>query len=161
LLLLALVIAARAEGEWKTVDLGFVLSVPPDWEQVKERGIDSYVGRLKSKDAELTFDEAGSFMYSAGEARLAVANLKRKARNPKLLKVGEEIWIVDGRVADFSIRKPDFAYGVPPFTNVATLFVPYKGSGGSLSIAIFYRSKDGELTARRILQSVVWKKAPK
>ena len=44
-------------SEKKIIDTGaFEIEVPADWEYKKERGIDSFVGRIKSKEVDLSFD---------------------------------------------------------------------------------------------------------
>ena len=44
-------------NEKKIIDTGgFEIEVPANWKYKKERGIDSFVGRIKSKEVDLSFD---------------------------------------------------------------------------------------------------------
>src|SRR5689334_2737061 len=98
--ILALVVPlARAEDGWKTVDEGFRMTVPVSWEKQKVQPIDSNCGTYKADTADLEFDEVYHLGYTAERSKALIDELKKKEANPKLLKPGEEIWHVGGRIA--------------------------------------------------------------
>jgi hypothetical protein len=161
-ILLSVVLAvcsAQAADRWKTVEDGFRLTIPWDWQKKKVQGIDSHVGEYRGKTAYLEFDEVFGLGYTNERAQKVIADLKSKEADPKLLSAGEEVWHVDGRIARFSIGAADpTVYGNREFKNVATLFVPYEGEGGYLHVLIFYESEKDVAVTRRILRSFEWKK---
>lgn len=109
---------------------------------MKPRPFDSNAGSYKGQRADLEFDEVFGLGYTAKKAEQKLQELERKRSNPKLLRKGEEIWRVDGRLADFWNDKVDpKVYGQRRFTNVATLFIPYRGEDGYLHIYILYQSE--------------------
>jgi hypothetical protein len=150
-----------AEKGWKTVDEGFLMTIPVNWQKENARPIDSNAGIYKADTADLEFDEVFRLGYTEQKSRTQIDNLKKKEANPKLLEPGEEIWHVDGRIAHFWNGKFDPAvYGQRRFSNVAHLHVPYAGQPGYLSIDILYKGQKDLSTVRRVLKSVQWNKAP-
>lgn len=52
-----LLISCKQSNEWKTIEIGnYLFNFPPDFELVKENGIDSYVGKIKGDSIEFSFD---------------------------------------------------------------------------------------------------------
>ncbi len=148
----------HAEERWKVIDEGFKLKVPIDWKKQKLQPIDSNAGAYKSARADLEFDELFGLGYTTNKSQSAINELRKKEANPKLLKPGEEVWRVQGRLASFRCGKVDpKVYGHRRFTNVAGLFIPYEGKAGYLSIDVLYKSEQDLPTVRRVLQSVDWK----
>ena len=75
----------------------------------------------------------------------------------KLLKAGEVVWHVDGRIALFSASKVDQkTFGNREYSNVASLSVPYDGQAGYLSVHVFYADDDYLETVSEILRSFTW-----
>src|SRR5436853_2202696 len=113
-----------SEDRWKTVDEGFRMTMPSGWRRQKAQPIDSNCGIYRAERVDLEFDEVFGLGYTAEKARAAIEDLKKKETNPQLLKPGEEIWYVDGRIARFWIGKADKKeYGERRFSNVAQLHV--------------------------------------
>jgi len=157
-MLLLVATVAYGGDTWKSVDEGFRMMVPETWQKLNVRGIDSHVGAYKSETTDLEFDEVFGLGYTAERAQAAIEEYKKKEANPKLLKPGEEIWHVGGRIARFSSGTADpKVYGKRRFSNVAELHVPYAGKPGYLSIYILYKCEKDLPTARRVLQSLEWK----
>jgi|SRR5690606_9736023 len=47
----------KSEGQWKTIEVGdYLFDFPSDFELVTEKGIDSYVGKIKGDSIEFGFD---------------------------------------------------------------------------------------------------------
>ena len=160
-LFLLLACFAYAEDGWKTVDEGFRMTIPVTWEKQKVQCTDSNCGTYKAPTADLNFDEDGRY-YQPAWAQAEIDELKKQEANPKLLKPGEEIWRVDGRVCRFSTSKIDPAKNVGRrFSNAAILSVPYPGLDSHLTLYINYKSDDDLPTVRRILKSVGWAKTAK
>jgi len=158
LVMLAMTLSALGADEWKEVDEHFLLTIPSNWKRDKGQPIDSNAGGYKGQNTELEFDEVGGFMYPKGKSESAIADLKKKEADPSLLKSGEEIWRVAGRLADFTNGRVDpELYGKRRFTNVAGLFIPYKNGEGYLSIWILYRSDKDLPVVKRVLRRVRWK----
>jgi hypothetical protein len=137
------------------------MAVPADWEKVDVQGIDSHVGAYHGETADLEFDDVGVFFGPSPtkESKKAIKEFRRKEAHPKLLKPGEEIWHVDGRIALFWSGKADpNENGVRRFSNVAWLDIPYSDSRGYLYISIFYRSEEELPMVRRVLKSLEWPK---
>jgi len=148
-----------AETKWSRIDEGFQFLIPPDWKQEKVQGIDSHVGRFCGDNAYLEFDEVFGLGYSKTKTREVIEDLKKKERDAKLLCSGEEVWYVDGRIACFTFSKVDpKVFGRRGYSNVASLFVPYEGEDGYLSVHLFYASEDYLPTARRLLKTFTWPK---
>jgi hypothetical protein len=149
----------EAQERWKTVDEGFFITMPRDWKKQKVQPIDSNCGTYKTRNADLEFDEVFGLGYTTKKANTAVEALRKKEADPKLLKPGEEVWHLDGRIADFSNGRVDSAiYGQRRFTNVAGLHIPYENEPGYLHIFILYRGEEDLSVVRRVLQSIKWKK---
>ena len=156
---LLVVSLAHAKDGWKTVDEGFRMTVPVSWQKQKVQPFDSNCGTYRAATADLEFDEVFGLGYTVEKGQALIDDLKKKETNPKLLKPGEEIWHVDGRIARFWAGKVDpKVYGKQRFSNVADLHVPYAGEPGYLSIYILYKSDKDLPTVRRVLQSLEWKK---
>jgi len=152
---------AHGAESWKSVDEGFHMLVPTNWQRLDVRGIDSHVGAYKSETTDLEFDEVFGLGYTTNKSQAAIDKYKKKEANPKLLEEGEEIWHVDGRIARFWSGKVDpKVYGNRRFSNVAELHVPYAGEPGYLSIFILYKSEKDLPAARRVLQSLKWRPRP-
>ncbi len=159
LLLIASIV--HGENSWKMVDEGFCMTIPQGWNKQKVQPIDSNCGTYKAETADLEFDEVFGFGYTAEKAQAQIDELKKEQVDSKLLKAGEEVWHIDGRIARFWIGKVDpKVYGKRRFSNVAELFVPYAGQAGYLSIFILYKGDKDLPTVRRVLQSIKWKKIP-
>ena len=159
IVLLLITSFAYAEDGWKTVDEGFCVTMPVSWQKQKVQPIDSNCGTYKAKTSDLEFDEVFGLGYTAEKAQSLIDELKKKEANPKLLKAGEEVWHVDGRIAHFWAGKLDpKEYGKRRFSNVASLHVPYAGEPGYLSIYIIYKSGEDLPTVKRVLRSIEWKK---
>ena len=149
---------AAAGDPWKPVDDGFHFRIPKDWVKKNVRGIDSHVGEYRGKTAYLEFDEVGGLGYTNERAQTFADKLKEREANAKLLSSGEEIWHVNGRIADFSAGKVDpKIYGDREYPNVACLFVPYVGQAGYLQVLIFYKDDSDLPVVRGILKSIRWK----
>jgi hypothetical protein len=158
-LLLFVSLVARAEDAWKTNNEGFHFATPVTWEKQDVQGIDSHVGAYKGPTADLEFDEVFGLDYTKEKARTMIDELKKKEADTKLLRTGEEVWHVDGRICSFRSGESDpNVYGKRRFTNVASLFVPYAEGDGYLSVLVFYQSNADLPTVRRVLQSIEWKK---
>jgi len=155
-------VSATADPRWLKVDEGFHFLIPSDWKNMDARGIDSHVGRYEGPRAYLVFDELFGLGYTVERSREAVTDLLKKEADGRLLKAGEEVWRVDGRIAHFTFSKVDAStYGNREHQNVATLFVPYDGQAGYLSVQLFYADEDYLPTVRLILRSLTWpKKGP-
>jgi len=154
----AAALPSPAKEGWRTVDVGFRMTIPSNWQKEKVQGIDSNVGTYTADTATLEFDEV-YMSYTAEKAQAVIAELKKKEADSKLLKPGEDIWHIDGRIADFMIGEVDPKQnGERRFSNVAELFVPYPGQSGYLSISIYYQSEQDLPTVRRVLRSIEWKK---
>lgn len=151
-----------AEQPWRKIDEGFQFLVPPDWAQSKVQGIDSHVGVYRGTSAYLEFDEVFGLGYTNEKGEKVIDDLKRKEADTKLLKPGEEVWHVDGRIARFTFSKVDpKVFGQREYSNVASLFIPYDGRAGYLSVHLFYAGEDYLPTVRRILKSFTWpRKSP-
>ena len=151
----------EAQERCKTVDEGFRITIPQDWARQDLHPIDSNAGSYVGETADLEFDEAFFLGGRPKRSNGAVKTLKKKERNPKLLKPGEEVWHVDGRIAHFYNGKVDpEIYGQRRFTNVASLYIPYEGTSGYLSVFILYQSAADLPIVRRALKSIEWKKSP-
>jgi hypothetical protein len=147
------------EERWKKVDEGFSFTIPVDWRKEKVKCYDSNCGTYKGKTAEFDFDEVFDLGYTVAKAQSSIDGLKQKEVDPKLLKPGEEVWHVDGRIAHFTAGNLDpEKYGKRRFSHVATLHVPYAGRPAYLFIYIIYKSEKDLVTVRRVLQSIEWKK---
>lgn len=161
-LILSLLIATTslgAEKTWAKVDEGFQFLLPPDWKQKKVQGIDSHVGNYQGTSAYLEFDEVFGLGYTKERAQEVIDDLKKKEADAKLLKPGEEVWHVDGRIARFTFSMVDpRVFGQREYPNVASLFIPYDGQAGYLSVDLFYASEDYLPIVRRILKSFTWPK---
>ena len=154
-----LAVAARSEDRWKTIDEGFLITVPWSWHKGNGRAIDSNAATYRGKTGEMDFDEVYGLGYTIDECRARIEKLKQKEANPKIRETGEEIWHVDGRIADFSCGAVDpKVFGVRPFKRVAQLHVPYEGEAAFLYVAIFYDAESDLATARQILRSITWKR---
>ena len=141
---------------WRTVDVGFRMTIPSNWQKEKVYPIDSNCGTYTSDKTCLDFDEV-HIGYTAERAQAAIDKLKKKEADKTLLNIDEEIWRVRGRIADFRLRKTDASPNGPqPFSNIATLVVPYSDKPGYLSIRIQFKSEDDLPTVRRVLKSVEW-----
>jgi len=153
-----LTLIAHAEEQWKVIDEGFLLTVPLDWQKQPVQPIDSNAGIYKSERTDLEFDEYFEFGGSTKHSQKAIDDLKKKEANPNLLKPNEEVWHVRGRLADFWNGNVDpKIYGQRRFSNVASLFIPYKGHKGQaayLNSYILYKSEEDLPTVRRVLESV-------
>lgn len=147
----SIVALVRAEESWKTIKDGFEFKLPADWRKIETRGIDSHVGEYRGATAFLTFDEVYGLGYTVEKSTEFIEKLKSKERDSSLLKSGEEIWRVDGRIASFTIGKREFQ-------NVATLTLSYEGLPSYLSIQVFFASDDDAPIARKILRSLTWPK---
>ncbi|MDR3457073.1 MAG: hypothetical protein P4N60_06475 [Verrucomicrobiae bacterium] len=159
IVLLLVVSLAYAEDKWKTVDEGFRVTMPASWQKQKVQPFDSNCGTYKAKTADLEFDEVFGLGYTAENSQSLIDELKKKETNPKLLRAGEEVWHINGRIARFVAGKLDpKVYGKRRFSNVAELYVPYASEPGYLSIYIIYKSDEDLPTVRRVLQSIEWKK---
>jgi hypothetical protein len=149
---------SQAKDGWRTVDVGFRMTIPSNWKKEKVYPIDSNCGTYRADTACLDFDEV-YIGYTIEKSQTAVATLKAKEADPKLLNLGEEIWHVDGRIADFSVGRTDpQQYGQGRLPNVAELFVPYPSQAGYLSIQIFFQSEPDLPAVRRVLHSIGWKR---
>jgi hypothetical protein len=158
ILLLLVVLVAQGDDGWTTVNEGFSMSVPKNWKRQKVQPIDSNCGTYRANTADLEFDEVYGLGYTKEKSQSAIEKLKQKEADPKLLKPGEEVWHVDGRIAHFISEKVDpQQYGKRRFSNVASLHVPYDGQPGYLEIYIFYKTDKDLPTVRKVLQSVKWK----
>jgi hypothetical protein len=155
--LLRVAVAPRSKDGWRTVDEGFRMTIPPDWEKQKVWPFDSNCGSYQGDTADLDFDEV-AMMYPAKDAEAAVKQMEEKESNPKLLGVGEEIWHLNGRIAGFFKVDPN-VYSHPRFSNVVKLVVPYKSPPGYLSVTVFYKNEEDLPSVRRVLRSIEWKAA--
>ncbi|MBL9157341.1 MAG: hypothetical protein JNJ70_07710 [Verrucomicrobiales bacterium] len=136
-----------ADG-WRQVDEGgFRFDVPANWEKKEVQGIDSLVGHYEGPDGRLEFDGFG--YYSAFHSRNAIAAMKAKETNPKLLEPGEEIWRIDGHLASFRSSPRE-----------ASIYIYNDEDRWTLSMRITFAIEDFLPTARRILSSVKIKQKP-
>jgi hypothetical protein len=159
ILFLIAISLVQAEDGWKTVDEGFRMTIPVSWQKQKVQPIDSNCGTYKAATADLEFDEVFGLGHTAERSQASIEELQKKEADPKLLKPGEEVWHVGGRIARFWSGEVDKkVYGERRFSNVASLHVPYAGEPGYLSIFILYESDKDLPTVRRVLQSLEWKK---
>ncbi len=149
----------EVEEPWVKVDEGLQFLVPPDWKKQKSQGIDSHVGRYSGPSAYLDFDEVFLLGYTVEQSQKKIDDLKKQEADPKLLKAGEEVWRVNGQIAGFTVAKVDpKIFGEREYPNVASLFVPYAGKPGYLSVHLFYANEKNLPTVRRMLQSFTWPK---
>jgi len=152
-------VAPTGDGRWLRVDEGFQFLIPSDWKDKEARGIDSHVGCYAGPRAYLEFDELFGLGYTVERSQKAVEDLRVKEANPKLLKAGEVVWHLDGRIALFTSAKVDQKiFGNREYPNVASLFVPYEGKPGYLSVHLFYADDDYFETVSQILRSFTWPK---
>jgi hypothetical protein len=151
---------AHGEDGWKTLDEGFRMTVPTDWQKEYKHGIDSHVGAYQGQTAGLEFDEvSGIAGYTAKESKAAIKEYKKKESHPKFLKPGEEIWHVDGRIALFwSGRADPNERRADSFSYVAWLSIPYDGVSEHLYICVSCKSREELPTARRVLKSLQWQR---
>ena len=155
-----------AAEKWKTIDLGFRISVPSEWQEEKLQGVDSHVGRINGVGAYLEFDENFGMFQRFEERRKElvqerISEMKRQAWYPSFLMKGKEIWHVDGRIARFTFSTVDpKKFGTRPYRNVATISVPYDDPPryGGLQVLVFYENEDFLPTIRQILRSLKWPK---
>lgn len=151
--------AAGGQEAWKIVDEGFHMTVPSSWKRQRGRPAELKSGVYKSKTAEMKFDEFQDLGQTVAQTQARVNALKKKAANPKLMKPGEEIWRIDGRIALFWIGRADPAqHGKLRFANVASLYVPCVEQAAYLSIRVIYRDEADLPTVRRALESIEWEK---
>ncbi len=152
-------VSPTADSRWLKVDEGFQFLIPSDWKDKEARGIDSHVGDYVGPRAYLEFDEVFGLGYTVERSQNAVENLKKKEADASLLKPGEVVWHVDGHIALFTSSKVDpKTFGNREYPNVASLFVPYEGEPGYLSVHLFYADYDYLRTASQILRSFTWPK---
>lgn len=152
-------VAPTADRGWLKVDEGFQFLIPSDWKDREARGIDSHVGHYAGPRAYLEFDELLGLGRTKEETQKVVAELMKKETDPKLLRAGEVVWRLDGQIALFTSAKVDVkVFGNREFPNVASLFVPYEGQAGYLSVHLFYADDDYLATATQILRSFTWPK---
>lgn len=152
-------VAPTADSGWLKVDEGFQFLIPADWKDKEARGIDSHVGRYSGPRAYLEFDELFGLGYTVERSQKAITELKEKEADPKRLKPGEVVWHVDGHMALFTASKVDpKVFGNREYSNVASLFVPYDGQPGYLSVHLFYADDDYLQTVSQILRSFTWPK---
>lgn len=152
-------ITPTSDSRWLKVDEGFQFLIPSDWKDKEARGIDSHVGQYGGPRAYLEFDELFGLGHTVEQSQEAIDDLSKKEADPRLLKAGEEVWHVDGRIARFTFSKVDpKVFGKREHANVASLFVPYGSQPGYLSVYLFYSDEDYLQTARQILQSFTWPK---
>ena len=150
-------ISPTSDSRWLKVDEGFQFLIPSDWKDKEARGIDSHVGRYAGPRAHLEFDELFGLGYTVEKSQKVADDLSKKEANPKLLNAGEEVWRLDGRIAHFTFSKVDpKTFGNREHPNVASLFVPYVGKAGYLSVHLFYADEDYLPTVREILRSITW-----
>jgi hypothetical protein len=155
-------VAPTGDSRWLKVDEGFQFLMPADWKDKEARGIDSHVGRYAGPRAYLEFDELFGLGHTVERSQKVIDDLKRKEADPKLLKAGEVVWHVDGRIALFTSSKVDQkTFGNREYPNVASLYVPYEGQPGYLSVHVFYADDEYFETVSQILRSFRWpKKGP-
>lgn len=155
-------VSPTSDSQWLRVNEGFEFLIPSDWKDQEARGIDSHVGKYGGRSAYLEFDELFGLGYTVEKSQKAADDLAKKEANPKLLQPGEEVWRLDGRIALFSSAKVDpKVFGDREHGNVASLFVPYGGKAGYLSVHLFYADENYLPTARKVLHSFTWpKKSP-
>ncbi|TKC09686.1 hypothetical protein [Pedobacter frigoris] len=88
--ILALLLISCSPKETKLLDFGdFTIEVPNHWQQVKLRGIDSYVGRIKINDHESAEFDLGAYSNNLdGDDQtyeyLTIDNKKAKIVRPKI-----------------------------------------------------------------------------
>jgi hypothetical protein len=150
--------STSSDGQWKTVNEGFEMSVPSNWRKVNVQGIDSHVATYRARTVQLEFDEVFGLGYTLEKSQLEIEDLKKKEADPRLLKPGEEVWHVGGKTALFLVGKVNPEDDERHFVNDAELFVPYSGLPGYLAIYVYYKSDRDVPTVRRVLQSLDWKK---
>lgn len=151
--------APDVESQWQTIDEGFKFKIPPDWKKEDVQGIDSHVGKYRGPTAYLEFDEIHGLGLSVAETNLRIAEFRAKEADRTRLEPGEEIWHVNGRIAQFVKERADRkVYGVREYDNVARLSVPYEGEEAYLSIYILFKSDDDLPTVKKILQSIEWRR---
>lgn len=111
--------------DWKVADEGsFRITIPPDWQKMESRGIDSHVGRYDGQNAILVFDEVFGLGLTANETSESIEKLKERRADSKRLRFGEEVWQIQGRFASFSLSHLEARLRVHwPFLNVAELHV--------------------------------------
>ena len=78
IMLLLIASLVRAENEWKTVDEGFRMTIPVDWQKQKVQPIDSNCGTYKAETVDLEFDEVFRLGYTAEKAQSLIDELKEK-----------------------------------------------------------------------------------
>jgi hypothetical protein len=155
--LLLLTTVSYAADDWQLVDEGFRFRLPSDWKKVNRRGIDSHVGEYRGRTAYLEFDEVYGLGNTVEQSAEATKQWAAAEADPTLLKPGEEIWRLDGRIARFSLEKVDAEiYGKREFQFVARLSVWYAGKPAGLGVYVFYESEKDLPTVRRILRSFEW-----
>jgi hypothetical protein len=150
---------SRSDGGWRTVNVGFRMTIPADWEKERVVPMDSNCGGFEGETVHLEFDEVyyGMVAGTGTNTPAVIDVLRKKQANPKFLRAGEEIWQLDGRFADFIIGKVEPTSG-QAFTNMARLSVPYPDQSGYLAVYLYYQSERDVPILRRILQSIEWKK---
>lgn len=156
-----LVGGAVAGDGWQTVDEGFRFSLPQDWKKEEVRGIDSHVGKYVGNTAYLIFDGVHGLGLTVKETERVIKDLQKKEVTPTLLKTGQEIWRVGGRIASFEIGEVDSKrVGREGYRRFALLHVPTPGEPAYLQVYIMYSSTTDLPTIRRILMSFRWPNEP-
>lgn len=74
-----LVLGCKDPSRTKTIDFGlFTLEVPYQWQQVKQDGIDSYVGAIAVDNADTLYFDLGMYSNSLTEPNIQVITAEMK-----------------------------------------------------------------------------------
>lgn len=169
---------ARTEEIEVHVHDNFSFRLPPDWRKVEAKKpkskfgpvieiqtIDSrHVGEYRGKNASLEFLEGDTIFVQGGTTdpeglQLDIGQWKKKEANPKLLDAGEEIWRINGRVAQVVFKKTDlYTHELRGFANLARLSMIKEDGASALAFQVFYKSDKELPIVRKILQSINWYK---
>ena len=150
--------ANRQEARWKTVDEGFLISVPSEWRKKKVEGIDSVVGQYRGEGMDLSYDWVSGLNYTFEDSAEAAEMLRKFAAAPDTLPRGEQVWDLDGRLVRYRGGDlPSTPKGDEKYRKFAEIFVPFEGEGSYLSVRVLYRDEGDVVIARHMLKSIRWK----
>lgn len=162
-LLLAVVLSTAGctavhSDPWVTIDEGFHVTIPKEWRK-DAMASETHAATYRGRTGYLTFEDTWGRTYLQEDAEEAISDLQHKQEDPQRLRPGEEVWLVDGLLADFTVEpndSPDPEDAVYPY--IACLRVPHPRVSGNLRIMVGCATTVDLALAKRILHSVTWPK---